>query len=324
MRERRRAYPSSQLIMIGHSMGGLVARYYAECLDTNKYTGRIITIGTPFQGSVKALAALASNRVRLTAGPLVVSVELGELLRTLPSVAELLPSYPCLGTDRDSLVALGPETVIPGLPNHVRDHGIAFHREISTAVAANGADRPVYSPILCHRQPTPLWATIGAYGVETQSDKYLGGDGTVTRLSAIPPEWVDRGAGMFVNGRHAGLHQISGTWEQILGLLTGTAPRRAMSAVEELVVHAPEYVAPRGNWTVEATAASGNPHMALVVEVASAGRIVARAPLRPCDGRYSATLEITDPGICRWEVLPDPMGNSRAGSVSDVLVCADP
>jgi pimeloyl-ACP methyl ester carboxylesterase len=325
MRERRRLHRSCQLIMIGHSMGGLVARYYAECLDTNRYTGRVVTIGTPFQGALKALSALANDRIRLAAGPLAVTVDLGELLRTLPSVAEMLPSYPCLGTDVDSLVALGPDTSVPGLPDHIRDHGLNFHREIASAVVANGVDRPVYSPILCSRQPTDLWATIGKEGIETRrSDGPQGGDGTVARLSATPPEWVDRGAGMFVNGRHAGLHQAPGTWEQLLGLLTGSAPARTMSEAEELVVDAQEYVALNGRWTVEVKAASGNQHLALVVEVANAGSIVARAPLRPCEGRYTATIELSAPGICRWEVRANPMGNSRVGVVCDMLVCADP
>jgi hypothetical protein len=326
MRERRRTYPSAQLILIGHSMGGLVARYYAECLDAQRFTGRVITIGTPYQGAVKALLAIANGSVRLSAGPVAVTVEIGDLVRTLPSVAELLPMYPCIGANLGSLAEIGGGAIVPSLPQLVRDHALAFHHEIAKAVAANGADRALYSPILCHRQPTAYWASVGASGLEPRSpvEMHLRGDGTVARVSAIPPELVDRGSGAFVNGRHAGLQHTAGAWEQIMGILTGSAPRRVMAEGEELIVDAPEYVAPGEGWTVTARALSGNASLALVVEVSENGCVVGRSPLRPGDEGLSATLGITSPGVKRWQVIPDPMSNTVADSISDVLVCADP
>lgn len=326
IRERRRTHPSARLILVGHSMGGLVARYYAECLDKNRFTARVITIGTPYQGAVKALLAIANGSVRLSAGPLAVTVDIGELVRTLPSVAELLPTYACVGANLDSLGEIGAEVTVPGLPQSIRDHAAEFHREIATAVAANGADRPLYSPILGHRQLTVYWASVGESGLQGHSpvEMHLRGDGKVPRASAIPPEWQDRSAGAFVNGRHASLQHNTGAWEQILGILTSSAPRRTMAEVEELIVDAPEYVAPGEEWTVTAKALSGSESLALIVEVSEDGRVVERRPLRLGDAGYSATLNITSPGMKRWQVSPDPMSNTIADSISDVLVCADP
>ena len=326
IRERRAMYPSAQLILIGHSMGGLVARYYAECLDTHRFTARVITIATPYQGAVKALLAIANGGVRLSAGPVAVTVEIGELIRSLPSVAELLPTYPCIGANLDSLAEIGADVLVPGLPQSIRDHALEFHREIATAVASNGTDRPLYSPILCHRQATAYWASVGASGLEGRSpvEMHLRGDGTVTRASAIPPEWADRGGGAFVNGRHASLHDTAGAWEQIMGILTGGAPRRAMAEGEELIVDAPEYVAPGEEWTVTAKALSGSESLALIVEVSEDGHVVESTPLRLGDAEFSATLRITSHGMKRWQVSPDPMSNTVADSISDVLVCADP
>lgn len=326
IRDRRSTYPSAQLILVGHSMGGLIARYYAECLDTNRFTARVITIGTPFQGAVKALLATANGSVRLSAGPVAVTVEIGELVRSLPSVAELLPTYPCIGVSLDSLAGIDAEVIVPGLPQSIRDHALEFHREIAAAVTANGTNRPSYSPILCHRQATVYWASVGASGLEGRRpvEMHLRGDGTVPRSSAIPPEWVDRGSGAFANGRHASLHHTAGAWEQIMGILTGSAPRRAMAEGEELIVDAPEYVVPGEEWTVTARALSGSESLALVVEVSEDGHIVSRTPLRRGDKGFSATLSITSLGVKRWEVSSDPMSNTVADSISDVLVCADP
>lgn len=326
IRARRRTHPSAQLILIGHSMGGLVARYYAECLDKQRLTARVITIGTPYQGAVKALLAIANGGVRLSAGPLGVTIEIGELVRTLPSVAELLPTYPCFGASLDSLAKIGPEVTIPGLPQSIRDHALEFHNEIAAAVAANGVDRPLYSPILCHRQSTAYWASVGATGLEGHSsaERHLRGDGTVPRASAIPPEWADRGGGAFVNGRHASLQHNVGAWEQIIGVLTGGVPRRAMAEGEELIVEAQEYVAPGEGWTVTARALSGSESLALVVEVSEDSRVMERRPLRLEDAGFTVTLRLTSPGVKRWQVGPDPMSNTIADSISDVLVCAEP
>jgi triacylglycerol esterase/lipase EstA (alpha/beta hydrolase family) len=46
----RRESPGAKLILIGHSMGGLVARYFVECLEGWRDTRRLITIGTPTGG----------------------------------------------------------------------------------------------------------------------------------------------------------------------------------------------------------------------------------------------------------------------------------
>lgn len=326
MEERRRRNPEAGLLFVCHSMGGLVARYFAECLDDQRYTKRVVTIGTPYQGAVKALGVLANGRAQLSAGPSRVSVEIGELLRSWPAVAELLPTYPCLGESRDRLSMIGVDGEVPGLPRGLREHGLGFHRELETTIAANGADRPVYSAILGRRQPTAHWASPTAAGVETHMEfgGSLGGDGTVTRESAIPPEWEDRAAGSFVNARHGALHDASGSWEQVLGLLTGAAPRRAMGAGTVLVAEADDYVAPGGAWKVTVTTdQEAAPGPALVADVAGGG--TARTVALRSDGEaLAATLAIAEPDLYRWQIRADDAGNDLVEPISDLFICAAP
>src|SRR5436309_12067703 len=51
----------AQLILVGHSMGGLVSRHYLECLDGWRNTRALVTFGTPYRGSLKAVGTLANG-----------------------------------------------------------------------------------------------------------------------------------------------------------------------------------------------------------------------------------------------------------------------
>ena len=48
-------------------MGGLVSRYFLECLEGWKDTKALVTFGTPYRGSLNALDGLANG---LKKGPL--------------------------------------------------------------------------------------------------------------------------------------------------------------------------------------------------------------------------------------------------------------
>jgi hypothetical protein len=74
-------------------MGGLFARYFLEVLGGRELTSKLITIGTPYQGSINALNALV-NGLFLGLGPIGFSVD--KLVRSFPSVYEFMPTYKCL------------------------------------------------------------------------------------------------------------------------------------------------------------------------------------------------------------------------------------
>jgi pimeloyl-ACP methyl ester carboxylesterase len=61
LRRQRQDNPDAKLVLIGHSMGGLVARYFLECLDGWKDTRMLITFGTPYRGSLNAVGFLANG-----------------------------------------------------------------------------------------------------------------------------------------------------------------------------------------------------------------------------------------------------------------------
>ncbi|MGH3918403.1 MAG: lipase/acyltransferase domain-containing protein, partial [Pseudonocardiaceae bacterium] len=84
---------AARVIVVAHSMGGLVARVWMGLLGRWPWCRALITLGTPHRGAPKALDWLV-NGVRL-AGPT-------EMLRGWPSMIQLLPRYAAV---RDTAVA---------------------------------------------------------------------------------------------------------------------------------------------------------------------------------------------------------------------------
>jgi len=54
-----------EVILIGHSMGGLVSSYYATSLDKAHQVKQIFTLGSPWHGTKIAVAASAPNMVQM-------------------------------------------------------------------------------------------------------------------------------------------------------------------------------------------------------------------------------------------------------------------
>jgi hypothetical protein len=226
LENQRRRHPGARLVLIGHSMGGLVARYFVEVLGGWRHTKLLITLGTPHRGSVKALDFLA-NGLRKCVGP-VTLVDLTQLIRTFPSAHQLLPIYPCLGKREENLQSL--EAIdrerIGALDIKRARAGVEFHREIERAVEANRKDA-AYScrllPVVGTFQPTFQSALLTDDGVKPlhtyKGETMLGGDGTVPRLSATPIELSQARIETFVACPHASLQNFDPVRVQIRAAL---------------------------------------------------------------------------------------------------------
>jgi len=57
-----------QVILIGHSMGGLVASYYSEYLDESGLIKNVITIATPYHGTKLSIVAAGANGEQMLPG----------------------------------------------------------------------------------------------------------------------------------------------------------------------------------------------------------------------------------------------------------------
>lgn len=319
---RRKTYPDARLVLIGHSMGGLVARYFAECLDVDRLTRRIITLGTPYLGAVKALGILANGYAQV--GP--IRFDIATMARSFPSVAELLPVYDWRIPASARSAPVNTLQHVPGLPRAATARCTAFHRTIDHAMQGGIDNRASYHAVLSYRQTTEVWAEVVGDKVVTypSSQAQDAGDGTVARRSATPPEWADDAHGLFVSGRHSSLHRMKEVFVQLHGVLTAR-PRHPQATVDEISVDAEPHAVQRIPWrvTVKSSENSDSLVLAMVIDdPANPDRPIMRTPLNPVgDGKYTGTIEFTRPGAFRWTVHPVVGAATPVEPISDVVLC---
>ena len=168
----------AKLVIVAHSMGGLVARYACEVLGLRKDVQAVFTMGTPYQGSYKCLERLVNGFV--TAG-------LTQTLKSFDSTYQLLPTYPCIEVDGGAARTVAQERAV--LQDHIDMHrvqqvGASFHVECSSAAEANKSD-PVSMSWLVTQASTHVTPSFGKFHDGRLSvwmrdkNRPTGGDGTV-------------------------------------------------------------------------------------------------------------------------------------------------
>ncbi|MBM3678814.1 MAG: hypothetical protein FJW96_13195, partial [Actinobacteria bacterium] len=133
---RRKTHPEAKIVLVAHSMGGLISRYFLEVLGGWEQTKALITFGTPYRGSLNAVGTLVNGVKKLGI------LDLTEMSRSFTSIYQLLPIYPCYDAGGGTLVRLSETDGIPRLDAAQHDRiraADAFHREIERAVEANQA-----------------------------------------------------------------------------------------------------------------------------------------------------------------------------------------
>jgi hypothetical protein len=202
-------YQDAKVILLAHSMGGLVARYYLEVLEGWRNCRALITFGTPYRGSVDALNYLANGYKKLF-------IDLTEVMRSFTSVYQLLPIYKVIKV-RQEYQRVAETEAIPQVEKARAEQALAFHRDIEAAVNRHWQDavyRDQYKtiPIVGTRQPTLQSAelTEGRLTVSRAIPAWIDpllqdGDGTVPRLSAIPIELSNEYRDTFFAERHSSL-----------------------------------------------------------------------------------------------------------------------
>ena len=215
----------AKLILIAHSMGGLVSRYFLEALGGWKDTRALFSFGTPYRGSLNALDGLANG---IRKGPLGL-INLTEMVRTFTGVYQLLPIYPAYDPGDGELVRIGETSGIPYIDAEKARNALEFHNEIKTAVTQNRNDPKwqkqgyqIY-PIVGVEQETLQSGRKVDNGVEllvTYKNQALGGDGTVPRVSALPVEFDDlkpKPGRMYAATLHGSLQNADATLVQLAG-----------------------------------------------------------------------------------------------------------
>ncbi|MEM7432769.1 MAG: lecithin--cholesterol acyltransferase [Pseudomonadota bacterium] len=245
----RSGHSDAKVILIGHSMGGLVSRYYTEVLDGWPHVKALVTFGTPYRGSLNALDYLSNGYKKMF-------VDLTEVLRSCTSIYQLLPIYPLIS------VGGGPDLCrvaeMEGLSQVDQARAIGalkFHREIEEALERNRKE-PEYSvsvlPVVGVAQPTLQSATIDGRHLRVSKElpdgmdpSLSGGDGTVPRISSIPIEMSDQVFEVGFSQMHGSLQAtdhalvVVREWLKRLQLSSSLKPIRGPGDIIE-DIHLPE------------------------------------------------------------------------------------
>ncbi|MFF4102276.1 esterase/lipase family protein [Streptomyces sp. NPDC001903] len=285
----------ARVVFLCHGMGGLVARHYVERLGGDGITRRVVTLGTPHRGSVRALADLVEGGGHR-------DPELGAFARSLPSLHQLAPDYPCM-EGPDGLARPGDLPGLPGVDEALLADAALFHADLRGAPPR--AD---------------LYAIAGTGQSTAATARYAGdrltllaaadGDGTVPRLGGAgavaepgtPYAWWTP------YEQHGSLQNNRAVREVLRGLL-GDEPlppedATAADPAGRLGVQAP-HVLPAGvPYEVTVTAPDDARLLMAELRPADGGRPAARALRSLGGGRYGVVFPPPEPGAYRLSVGP--------------------
>lgn len=185
-----------RVVLVAHSMGGLVAAWWWAFLSEGIDVAEIITLGTPYRGAAKALDVLMNGLKwhHLPAPP-----ALNATVRKWDSIFELLPHYQVLeGTAEIRYPHELPSDItkiVDGFSNRARKAYLEnrrLHKALEDKAAESGNPFTAYY--------SQGHATLGHASIDAQTNRlsvakgnpraipqsWEGGDGTVSTFSAIP------------------------------------------------------------------------------------------------------------------------------------------
>ncbi|WP_199191648.1 esterase/lipase family protein [Amycolatopsis sp. CA-126428] len=301
--QTRSGRTDARLVLVAHSMGGLLCQEMAGISGAIDEVRTVVTLGTPFDGAAKAAVILGAGR----GGPLP-RRRLRELATGLPGVHDLLPTYRCVD-EGDSVRRLTPADVgrLGGSAELAR---AAFERR--------PAPLPGHRALIGIEQPT--MSTLKLVGGTLEHDPYTfrldpdgefrreaggellrvdgRGDGTVPRNSAVPANAVAAPVAQQHGSLARSREAIDFVRDVLLNAEADLGPRLGAGDVGLAL---PDVVTPGTEWT--ATLDGVEPHEArCTVTDADTGVVVDHPSPHRRDGDVAVAVTLPAPGVYRVEV----------------------
>jgi Lecithin:cholesterol acyltransferase len=312
----------ARLVMVAHSMGGLLARALALPGVGDTEQGPIaadirvcVTIGTPFDGAADALLLLNSGKGTPVALP---KRQLRDLAKTLPGLHDLLPTYRCIDVG-DAAIRLTPAEVARlGGDADLATESFDFHARLAETTL------PSHRQIIGLGQPTMSTLTLNAsqarghaYSFEVNHDGSLVRlpNGDLKRLNRKGDGTVPRNSAELIHGtgnppqRHGALASTPEVIRDIRRILTEKEPFEPRLGPDDegpgLLM--PDMVGPGQPWTITVT---GVPRASCRITALDTGRELPRVKLGRRNDLLAADGPPLPPGLYRVKAI--------AGGVSPV------
>lgn len=190
-----------RVIVVAHSMGGLVARWWWAVLGGHQICRALITVGTPHRGAPKAIDWLL-NGIRLGPRPVAAMsswllTDAAAVLAGWESTWELLPRYPAVkdtsGPVYPHQVSVAPESFRTRAKTAYDQHD-ALGKACTDLFESSPAARARFMAFYATGHATAARSVVNGdrVGVTREDADWLpsrgweGGDGTVPAISATP------------------------------------------------------------------------------------------------------------------------------------------
>jgi pimeloyl-ACP methyl ester carboxylesterase len=296
----------ARLVLVAHSMGGLLVRALPVVSDLTLDIRATVTLGTPFDGA--AQAAVILNRGDDAPVPLP-RQQLRNLAATLPGLHDLLPAYRCVddGENDPHCISTADIAALGGDLELAVEASEFYRRTSSTQLISHQAlvgtaQRTIQSlslrdGVVIEHHHTFRLGTDGDFvrdlhGVLVRDDE--GGDATVPRnsatLSGMRPATLPQ--------QHGALAQTPEAIQLVCDVITERdydAPRLGGG---ELGLAVPDVVKPTLEWAAIVNGVS-SPNDASCVVADEHARPIDHPPLHRQDGVWQATIVLPKPGIYR-------------------------
>ncbi|MGW3934903.1 esterase/lipase family protein [Streptomyces phaeochromogenes] len=338
----RRLHPDereARLVFVAHSMGGLVTRAAfahaaSQGSDLALETRAVVTLGTPFFGSVQTAAILNGNHSPVAFLP---RCRMQALSATLPGVHDLLPDYRCVDAGAD-VHRLGPTDVaalggdkelareaqafqqrmrehVPELPGHRAVVGVAQPTAQSLRLDA-GVVREQY---VAFRRNGDGELARDRDGIPGRHDR--AGDGTVYRdaayLSSTEPIWLPLQHGALAKDSTAikYVRAVLTEYDQDLGPALGAG---------DIGLDVPDLVEAGNPWLLRVRSAPDSDRatyagIRCTIHDADTDRQIAKPALGWHDGDFGARITLRAPRLYRIKVKSG--GNAP---VTQLVLAVDP
>ncbi|WP_329021534.1 lipase/acyltransferase domain-containing protein [Streptomyces sp. NBC_00690] len=320
------------ILFVAHSMGGLLIRELFHIPGAADEIRGVITAGTPFQGSVKAVLMMNSGR----GAPLPLPADvLREITHTMPGLYDLLPSYRCL-QDGDDMRALTVSDITAlGGDRGLTEDSLGWQRDRA------GTALSKHSMIVGTEQPTAQSFRMDAGRAVAQHHMVIRRHGELRRDEGGKPVTEDRrGDGTVyrfaahllgvreipVAQQHGSLPRSSGVLDVAVGALSGLRHPEELGDVlgdGRYGLDAPHWALVGEPFTIRLTGTDDPAAVDCLVEETTGSGLTLRPVLRrdrDVPGSLSAHCTVPGPGLYRVEISGGSEPVSQlvlAGSAAD-------
>jgi hypothetical protein len=297
-------------------MGGLIARWYISREGGAALTRKMITLGTPYRGAIKALTVL-------TDGPLPKLGRFGEHIHSValsfPSLHQLLPSYACIDQGGGDLQYLVDQTDSP-LSRELRHDAASFYQVLEESESSDTDSATRRHAIVGMKQPTDSSAVLRnrRYVTSELLGIYeLAGDGTVSAASVPKNVPLDDNSVRRVADKHGHLQCNTAALDEIESVLTSEPIVVKAASIDELSVRSPEILSTTED--LVATIESSERRTVTITVRDERGQIVAEVQKVVRNGRLEYRTTPLEPGGYDLEVR-DRADTSETGGVSSPFI----